>query len=163
MKKLIPLFLLTALLLCSCADMGEPANTPTPDTTTAATTAVTTIDRDKINNPEKLTELEIEAKNRVWAVVKPGITNSDITINNVSVSRVSQFDEAIVCYYQVNTRNQIMMSPMTWTEEVLGYTFEYPYLELQLFVFANNRKYTLQGAYDAGVLTEDEIRMIWEN
>ena len=79
------------------------------------------------------------------------------------VSSISEYGEAIVCEYTVVTGNFVALTPSIHTEEVLGYTFEYPYLQYQLYVFANNRRYTLQGAYDAGLLTEDNIRTIWED
>ena len=160
MKKILPLLILAALLLVGCADMGEPGSTLATEATTAP--AVTTVDRDKINNPEKYTELELKAKKAVWEYSKPGITNPDVTINNVMVSNVAQYGDAIVCYYTIVTGNFVALTPSIHTEEVLGYTFEYPYLQYQLYVFANKGRHTLQGAYDAGLLTEDNIRTIWE-
>ena len=157
MKKLLTLLILAALLLVGCADMGEPIGTQP-----SATTAVTTDERDVIETPEKYTELELKAKKAVWAYSKIGITNPDVTINNVMVSNISEYGDAIVCYYTIVTGNFVALTPSIHTEEVLGYTFEYPYLQYQLYVFANNRRYTLQGAYDAGLLTEDNIRTIWE-
>lgn len=160
MKKLLPLLTLAALLLVGCADMGDPNRTLATEATTAP--AVTTVDRDKINNPGQYTELELKAKKAVWEYSKPGITNPDVTINNVMVYNVSQYGDAIVCSYNIVTGDVMVMSPMITTEEVLGYTFEYPYIQLQLYVFANEGRHTLQGAYEAGLLTEDNIRTIWE-
>ena len=158
MKKSLTLLILAALLLAGCADMGDPIGSEP-----SATTAATTDERDVIKNPGQYTELKLKAKQAVWEYSKPGITNPDVTINNVMVYNVSQYGDAIVCSYNIVTGDVMVTLPMITTEEVLGYTFEYPYVHLKLYVFANEGRYTLQGAYEAGLLTEDNIRTIWEN
>ena len=166
MKKLLPLLTLTALLLCGCADMGESADT----TTTVATTAVTEDPRDVLTNPELYTELEIKALKAVWAAVKKTV-NKDLTINDVMIAGLRsptpkglyEFGDAIVCVYQGCAKSGYHLGiDDPQSEFVLDYEFHYQGSK-RLKVFLNGRYYTLTGAYEEGILTEEDIVTIWQD
>ena len=167
MKKLVctlSMFTLLALtisvfLLASCADT---ADTDTGDTTTtAATTAATTVGRDTLTNPN-LSEERVALLNSVWAAVKDTV-DEELTINNLKVgSFYVQCDNAYVCFYQGCQKDDFVFScPMLSQDTVAGYVFYYSDLT-KLTVFEDGRSYSLQGAYSAGVLTEEELRTVWE-
>ena len=160
MKKLLPLLTLAALLLVGC-EAATNSGTQTPDQTTAATTTapVTTLDRDTLANPEAYSELKLKAVKAVWEASK-GTVKNDLTINHVAIlSEIYEYDEAIVCMAQIGS---ILMSSPGHTEEaVLDYEFRYGDSD-QYKVYANCKEYSLSEAYTAGVLTEDEIRSLWE-
>ena len=173
MKKLLPLLTLTALLLCGCADMGDPADTPadiSPDTTTVATTAATTIDRDVISNPERYSDLEIKAMRAVWATVENTV-DQKYTINNLFIDGLGaptdkgiyEFGDAIVCIYR-GCADVMYHLPMDneQSEFVLDYEFRYQDSK-RLNVFLSGRTYTLTDAYDEGILTEEDIVTIWQD
>ena len=154
------LLTLTALILAGCADMGEPANTGDPASTT---TAVTTIDRDELTL-SNLSEQQKKLYHSAWEALKDRLPE-DCTINNlVFGSLIMEYDEAIVCYYRgaLSDKSSITEGCGTTQQTVAGYEFCYS-SSLQMAVFANGKKYNLKSAYEAGVLSEDEIRTIWED
>lgn len=150
MKKLIPLFLLTALLLCGCADMGEPADT----------SADSTIDRDQLTL--SLSKHQEELYRSAWEAVKDTVPQ-DYTIDHLHFhGTIMQYDEAFICYYLGCSKDgSFTNAPAVTSQTVAGYEFIYG-STTQFTVFANGKKYNLETAYDAGVLTEDEIRTLWE-
>ena len=157
MKKLIPLFLLAALLLCSCADTGAPADTSADSTTTA----VTTIDRDQLTR-STLSKQQEALYCSAWEAVKNTVPQ-DCTIDNLHFrGTIRQYDEAFICYYLGCSKNGLFTETCEITSQtVAGYEFIYG-SNIQATVFANGKKYNLETAYNAGVLTEDEIRTLWE-
>ena len=167
MKKLLTpllsltlvLLTLTALILAGCADMGELANTGDPATTT---TAVTTIDRDELTL-SNLSELQKKLYHSAWEAMKDRLSE-DCTINHlVFGNQITEYDEAIVCYFRgLRIDGGITEGPGNTWQTVAGYEFCYV-SSLQMAVFANGKQYNLKSAYEAGVLSEDEIRMIWED
>ena len=166
MKKLLTLltlaltlFTLTSLLLVACEDTGAPADTSAPDSTT---TAATTIDRDKLTL--SLSKQQEELYRSAWEALKNTVPDY-CTINNLQFGTViMEYDEAFICFYR-----GFLAQEGSWGtagqavthQTVAGYEFIYG-STLQYTVFANGKEYNLETAYDAGVLTEDEIRMIWE-
>ena len=169
MKKLLTpllsltlvLLTLTALILAGCDDIDEPAITGEPAVTT---TAVTTIDRDELTL-SNLSELQKKLYHSAWEALKDYLPE-DCTIDHlVFGNQIAEYDEAIVCYYRgilSDKYNGITEGPGTTRQTVAGYEFCYV-SSLQMAVFANGKKYNLKSAYEAGVLSEDEIRMIWED
>ena len=158
MKKLFPLLTLTALLLCGCGETGAPADTSAPD----STTAVTTIDRDKLTL--SLSKQKQALYRSAWEALK-NMVPEYCTINNLQFGTViMEYDEAFICFYRgfLARQGDTVTEGGAYTyQTVAGYEFIYG-STLQYTVFANGKKYNLETAYNAGVLTEDEIRMIWE-
>ena len=155
MKKLLTLLILAALLLVGCADMGEPIGTQP-----SATTAVTTDERDVIETPEKYTELELKVRKAIWAAVKDSV-REDLTINDIDIYKVLMEHKGAFVVSYLGCPGPAL--PMWLTEEtVLNYTFKYNYDYIQYDVFYGGEFYSLQSAYDEGVFTEEDIRIVWE-
>ncbi|MBQ8288840.1 MAG: hypothetical protein IJX76_08755 [Clostridia bacterium] len=159
-KRMISILLVLVIgaLAVSCADTADTGNTLG---TNATTTAVTTVDRDTLTKPN-LSEERVALLNSVWATVKDTV-DEELTINNLSVgSFYVQCGNAYVCFYRgCRKDNLILSSPMETQDTVEGYEFYYSDTT-KLTVFENGRSYSLQGAYSAGVLTEEELRTVWE-
>ena len=164
MKKLLTLltlaltlFTLTSLLLVACADMGDPADTSADSTTTA----VTTIDRDQLTR-STLSKQQQALYRSAWEAIKDTVSE-EYTINDLHFGyTIMEYDEAFICYYLCCSKNGLFTETCEITSQtVAGYEFIYG-SNIQATVFANGKKYNLETAYNAGVLTEDEIRMIWE-
>ena len=121
-----------------------------------STTPEIPANRDTLANPEQYTELELQAIYAIWAAYKE--THQEfLTINDILPDDVSIHGDAVVCYDYVGTFPGDALS----VDTALGYRFVYPTLQ-QKRVFANGTVYTFQEAYDAGVLTEEDIRALWE-
>ena len=155
MKKLLTLLTLAALLLVGCADMGDPIGSE-PSATTAATTDA----RDVIENPEQYTELELKARKAIWAAVKDSV-REDLTINDLDIYRVlMEHKGAFVASYMGCPGPA--PEPMVTEETVLDYMFKYNYYNIQYDVLSDGEFYSLQEAYDEGIFTEEDIRIVWE-
>ena len=155
MKKLLTLLTLAALLLVGCADMRDP-NGAQP----SAPTAVTTDERDVIETPEKYTELELKARKAIWAAVKDSV-REDRTINDLDIySVLMEHKGAFVASYMGCPGPA--PEPMVTEETVLDYTFKYNYYNIQYKVLSGGEFYSLQSAYDEGIFTEEDIRIVWE-
>lgn len=158
----IALLLGAILLLPRLFSEQTPVGTePSETTATTATTETNPpIDRDEITNPEKYTDLEIKVRKAIWAIIKNTV-RKELTINDISLlgNFVFECDEAMICFYLgcPGPAPEFMFSE----ETVLGYQFDYS-TTTQLKVIANGGIHTLQGAYDAGILIEEEIRSLWE-
>ena len=155
MKKLLPLLILAALLLVGCADMGDPNGTQ-PSTTTAVTTDA----RDVIETPEKYTELELKVRKAIWAVIKDS-RREELTINDIDIYKVLMEHKGAFVVSYMGCPGPALQ-PMETEETVLGYTFKYNYYNIQYTVFSGGEFYSLQSAYDEGVFTEEDIRIVWE-
>ena len=111
--------------------------------------------------PERYTETQLKAIWAVWAAYKnKNISPKLRTINDISTLNIILHGDTVVCH--VFIRNYEYPSIAYLEEEtILGYRFVYRFYS-PLRVFTNGTVYSFQEAYDAGVLTEDEIRTIWE-
>ena len=155
----IALFLGMIWLLPRLFDTQEPVGTQSDSTTT---TAVTTIDRDKLTL--SLSKQKQALYRSAWEALK-NMVPEYCTINNLQFGTViMEYDEAFICFYRgfLARQGDTVTEGGAYTyQTVAGYEFIYG-STLQYTVFANGKKYNLETAYNAGVLTEDEIRMIWE-
>ncbi len=154
----IALLLGVIWLLPRLFDTQAPVGTQSSE----STTAVTTIDRDKLTL--SLSKQQEELYRSAWEALKNTVPDY-CTINNLQFGTViMEYDEAFICFYR-----GFLAQEGSWGtagqavthQTVAGYEFIYGTTR-QYTVFANGKKYNLETAYDAGVLTEDEIRMIWE-
>lgn len=161
MKKLIPLFLLTALLLCGCADMGKPADF----TKVSTTTAVTEDPRDVLTNPEALTPIQLEITKATWKNHRELLQNSpvlsDITIDKVA-AHISQTFLAPCGKGYVVFDYAFIPVGMMYTQELIGsYEFRYTTTQ-QLSYYEDGEFFDLEDAYAAELFTDDDIRVVWE-
>ena len=113
-------------------------------------------DRDTLRNPQQYTESEIKAIYAIWDAYKE-THREHLTINDVLPSDVSLHGDALVCYDTIGTFWGEALS----VDTALDYRFVYP-SQQQKRVFANGTVYTFQEAYDAGILTENDIHTLWE-
>lgn len=155
MKKILTLLTLAALLLVGCADMGDPIGSE-PSATTAATTDA----RDVIETPEQYTELELNARKAIWAAVKDSV-REDLTINDLDIYRVLMEHKGTFVVSYLGCPGPAPQ-PMETEETVLDYTFKYNYYNIQYKVLSGGKFYSLQSAYDEGIFTEEDIRIVWE-
>ena len=156
------LALLTATaVLLSCADLTASPAASSDGTTAATTTAVTTLDRDTLTKPNLTPEREALLRS-VWAAVKNTV-DKDLTINNLSVaSFYVKCGDAYVCFYRGCKKDNTIIDLMMMCKDTVGdYEFRYTNLT-KLSVFENGGYYTLSGAYAAGVLTDEELKTVWE-
>ena len=155
MKELLTVLILAALMLVGCADMGEPIGTEP-----SVTTAVTTDTRDVIETPEKYTELELNARKAIWAVIKDSL-REDLTINDIDIYKVLMEHKGAFVVSYMGCPGPALQ-PMETEETVLDYTFKYNYYNIQYTVVSGGAFYSLQSAYDEGIFTEEDIRIVWE-
>ena len=155
MKKIFIILTLASLLLVGCADMGEPIGTQP-----SATTAVTTDARDVIETPEKYTELELKVRKAIWAAVKDSV-REDLTINDIDIYKVLMEHKGAFVLSYMGCPGPALQQ-METEETVLDYTFKYNYYNIQYDVLSDGKFYSLQEAYDEGIFTEEDIRIVWE-
>lgn len=157
MKKqiiIVLLILLMGVTLLSCADTAPAAS---PDGTTAATTtAVTTADRDTLTKPD-LSEIEVEIIEAMWAKYKSQ-AESYFTINDISLNR---FFEPCGDGYVLFVTDFIPPADMLWEETIEEYEFRYSNIT-QLYYYLDGEFYTLQMAYASKMITDDQLRTVWE-
>ncbi|MBQ8288839.1 MAG: hypothetical protein IJX76_08750 [Clostridia bacterium] len=163
LARTLTLLALAAMLLAGCADTADTGNTLGTNATTPPVTigTVTTVSRDTLTNPDASAD-RVALLNSVWAAVKDTV-GEELTINNLMVgSFYVQSDNAYICFYLGCRKDgTITVAPMLSKDTVEGYEFRYTDTT-KLTVFENGRSYSLQGAYSAGVLTEEELRTVWE-
>ncbi len=157
--------------LLSCVDMAidPPGATLSPEPV-QTTAPVTTVDRDTLTIPD-LTADEEALYRAIWAVYKDKEFQGssiyppkyeEFTINDIYIFHpIYRFDEALVSFFHGFKQRPIAPGDMITYETVEGYTFEYG-STTHFSVWANEKEYTLQEAYDAGVLTKEEIGQLWE-
>lgn len=171
MKKLLTLLALAALLLVGCADINDPNGAQVPDTTTATTITVatttaetttapvTTDERDVILHPEDYSDVKLEAKRMIWALIKDKVSPM-LTINNLTILNVVKYEDAYILRYEGCPGPAI--AHLNVYEMILTYEFRASAEFGPLKVFADGEFFTLQQALDSGFYTEDDIRNIWE-
>ncbi len=76
---------------------------------------------------------------------------------------MQRYGEAFVCkfYGILPDGAAVTASPMMTEETVAEYKFEYG-TTTKLSVFVNGKQYSLEKAYEDGVLTKEQIGEIWE-
>ena len=101
----------------------------------------------------------------VWRVVKQNVP-SEYTINDLQFGAFKkQYGDLFVCYF--NSDHCVEYPILTgvtavYSETVAGYEFRYGY-NFSLSVFANYARYELPEAYEKGILTQEQVRTIWED
>ena len=102
----------------------------------------------------------------VWCVVRDMPQAQGYTINDLKFGGfIKMYEDKVVCYFNYNNfiHDHAFTGVSTvYSETVAGYEFRYGGT-LRLSVFADYTQYDLSTAYQNGVLTQDEIRMIWED
>lgn len=168
MKKLLSICLLLALslsLFAGCETL-PPVEENTSITTTSTTTATTTNDptptppsRDDLTKPD-LSDLQKELYHAVWERVKDGLDET-ITINRLDLGNFAfKLRDIYICIPR-NTDGGLYEYPYDPSFiNVEGYSFEYDVIQPEAFI--DGKFYKLQDAVDAGLLSSDDIRIIWE-
>ncbi len=161
------LVLLTAIscILAACAAPNEgSAETASGKESTvvpSVTTPAVTKDRGKLTLPN-LSEDEKAFYQAVWQVHGDWIcqTHKELTINDLSVELYMRFDEALVGYYYGEASQFVTAAPAITVETVAGYKFIYGNT-LTMSVYTDSKRYSMEQAYDQGLLTKEEIGQIW--
>lgn len=137
----------------------------TVDSQTASTTPVLTGAQDMLTI-SGLTEEERAIYDYVWCVVRDTPQARGHTINDLKFGLFKkQYGDVYVCYFNYDDcfRDAVFTGPNTvYSETIAGYEFRYG-KSYGLSVFADYTQYDLQDAYSKGVLTEADVRTIWED
>ena len=110
------------------------------------------IDRDAIQNPEQYTDLELEALNTVWTAMKKKYPDT-VTINDLVVSDIYKFGNALVCRYYAKHENIQMEKTIAGAG---GYRFVYD-STVQYTVFIKTRHYDLANAVQNNRITQEDL------
>ena len=136
----------------------SPVATEPPATTTADTTTAP-INRDAIQNPQNYTEKQLAELRAAWAVIKP-YSGMYTTINDYEIWDFFQLRDMIICQY---TLKQSRPSGGSKVITLGGYEFYYSVYFSEVYVFANENRYTLKAAYDKGVLSQEDLGIVWKD
>jgi hypothetical protein len=160
MKRILTLTLAALLLLTACAAPSEDAATPsTPPVTTSATTTAattTTADRDTLTKPD-LTDIEREIIEAMWAKYKKNAAPY-YSINTINLdSFFFQCGDAYALFVIDFKAPEEML-----TKETIG-EYEFRYTDtLSLSVYHDGEFTSLAGAHASGILSDDELKTVWE-
>ncbi len=115
----------------------------------------------------EFTENQVALYHAIWEVYKDDPRCKDCTINDVMASHalsVWRFDEVLIGTFQ-GVSGGFYLKPSTIYEEKIGeYTITYGKYGTGLSpkAYANDKEYTLQEAYAAGLLSDEEVRVFCE-
>jgi hypothetical protein len=159
MKRIFLLMLAALLLFTACAAPDENATPSTPPVTTSATTTAattTTADRDTLTKSD-LTDIEREIIEAMWAKYKKNAAPY-YSINTINLDRFFfQCGDAYVLFVIDFKAPGEML-----TKETIG-EYEFRYTDtLSLSVYHDGEFTSLEGAYASGILSDDELKTVWE-
>ena len=164
MKKIFAVLLL-AVLLCGCASAGPASQVGTPSEPTDAPTQQdtnVTIPTATVPKNPGLTVNPYDPENKVPEQTKDKIRqdycdhNVNVTIDQVRLRFMGVFGEAYVMFVDVK---DMMYAEVINTENVAGFQFVYRCSQ-HMQVWHDGSFYSLRLAYDAGLLTVEDLRQL---
>ena len=115
--------------------------------------------RDTVDHPEQYSEKQLAELKAAWAVIKP-YSGMYTTINDYEIWDFFQLRDMIICQY---TLKQSRPSGGSKVITLGGYEFYYSVYFSEVYVFANENRYTLKAAYDKGVLSQEDLGIVWKD
>lgn len=164
MKKLIACFLLGALL-CGCAAAGPAPQVGVPSESTNAPTKDTpnvTVPTATVSKNPGLTVDPYDPEDKVPEMTEQQIrqdyckANPNTTVDQVRLRFMGVFEDAYVMFVDVKG---MMYAEVINTENVGGIQFVYSCSQ-HMQVWHEGEFYSLRLAYDAGLLTTEDLRQL---
>ncbi len=169
----LSVFVLLACLFTSCAEPFEEGSfrkdrisenwaKRTSKHTEPTTTPAVPKDRDDLIIPD-LSQNQIDLYHEIWNMYKDDPECKDSTINDVIVYGNSlttfRYDEVLIGVFGGIIDVFHIKPKALFKEEIGEYTLTYgKYGNWRFSAFANGKEYTLPEAYEAGLLSDEEIR-----
>ena len=134
-KKIVKIYLLLSILLCSLISVGCKHTEPTPE--------------------ETIIEIYCDYFNSLFGYKR--IRKKDVKIRYY----LGQYSDAYCAYIEGDTYNLLwIMYPDVVTID--GETFEFENIPEKLSVYYNNKYYTICTACDKGILTLEDVKALHE-